>query len=124
MKKQIYDFFNPWKRNKQVSVIIYQNYVKFNDIHFEIDTTHLNSIGFVDILTRVEKLSGNKIFVIKIICKRPGILIGKQGIDLDILKEKIQSEFKLPIKINIIEDNLFNWNKGYKNSPSFLMEIK
>lgn len=119
-------FPDEWERNKLITLIIYQFFTEFSEGDtYVLDTRKLDNIQFIDILTKVGKK--DKKLIIKIICRRPGLIIGKGGSTFNLLKKEIQSHYNLPIEILIDECTLFNWNKGYENTKtnySFLMEIK
>lgn len=67
--------------------------------------TNLNMLGITDIWVDFSKRSDKFIFTIKL--KRPGILIGKAGRDIDRLKKEVNDRFVTPCEIIIIEEKMF-----------------
>lgn len=105
--KYFQNLFNPFKRNKDVSTFIFYY---FMDVNGEGSFKSLDSLQIIDITSRKE----DNTLVVKIKLRRPGLLIGKGGRDIDKLTEDISINFYgeyEKVKILIEEDDLWSFSK-------------
>lgn len=106
---KIKDIINPWKRNVDVSKVIYLFFTDIDEFD-SINHYRLHSLQINNILARKEK----GILHIQIELERPGLLIGKGGSTINNLQNQIEKELNCLVEINIVESTLWNFNKYKK----------
>lgn len=97
-----------FKRNTNVNRTLYHYFYNL-DMTGDM-VTDIHRYGFIDVCSR----EINNVIEIKITLDRVGLFIGKRGRNLDVIKEYMSNMLQRDIKIILVENDLWKFNK-YKS---------
>ena len=101
MKENIFSALFCKRKTKKENDFLRNEFISFIKIYY--DELYFNKT----IITDIKAEEKTKEYILHITTHRPGILIGKQGRDIERLNSYLNKNFNKPVRIIIIENTLW-----------------